>query len=162
MSCKLCAIKRAHVVYHKLLAKSLPKGRLKTEHFNRLYALVQRQHKNGRSFEETHERFIMVYGNKAASKKTIKMWYDALNPDCRRSTRRGVQTPKARPSKSSSMSKIDDVLSNIRCTIKRQNIPGQPYPRFSKHLVDARYVFFNIYHHPSHFFVMDTFNEDIQ
>ena len=60
------------------------------------------------------------------------------------------------------MNNVDDVLSNMRCAIGRQNLPGLGSPEFFKHVADSHYVFFYECYHPSHFFIMDTFNEDVQ
>ena len=160
---KLCAQQMIYIK-HKLLAKSLPRGGLNIEQFNRLYALFEREYKKGKRFEEIAERFFVIYGKKAVSASTIKTWYDAFDLNGRRSARRVVQAPE-RVATPRPMSNIVDTQSSIRCVFNplestmRTDVSNMI---FSPHVVDSRYGFYHCIMRLSPFFVVDTFHGDVQ
>ena len=155
---------RTIYIKHKLLAKSLPRGGLNIEQFNRLYAVFKREYKKGKRFEEIVKRFFMIYGKKAASANTIKTWYNAFDSDGRRSTRRAVQAPE-RAATPRPMSNLVETDSSIRCVFKplEDSMHIDVWRlHFSQHVVDSRYIFYHDTERLSHFYVVDTYHEDVQ
>ena len=138
-----------------LIAKSLPRDQLDDEQFKRLYALVECEYEKGKRFEEIAERFFMIYGKKAVSVDTLKTWYDSLE-----STRQSVQAPEW---SATSMPKSNyvDTQSSIRCLYK-QIIANAQCLALSPRVIDSRYVFCHDAERLSHFFVVDTFHDDVQ
>ena len=138
-----------------LIAKSLPRDQLDDEQFKRLYALVECEYEKGKRFEEIAERFFMIYGKKAVSVDTLKTWYDSLE-----STRQSVQAPEW---SATSMPKSNyvDTQSSVRCVLN-YFIAAYRDIAFSPRFIDTRYVFCHEAERSSHFFVVDTFHDDVQ
>ena len=106
----------------------------------------------------------MGYGAKTVSKKILKTWHDGFNENRRKSTRRSVQAPEP-PATSPSMINAVDVLSTIRCSFKHQEIlRDTPHYHLStaRKAVDSCYLFLHVLYHLWHFYVLDTFNDDVQ
>ena len=161
MACKLCAYMYSCTRIIYFLANTLPKGQLADDQFRRLYALVEHEYKQGKSFDSILERFHMIYGTKAVDKETIKTWYDGLEADRRESTIQSAQPPAS--AAASSISRSVYTLASIRGTIKLSEVPHNFYfGDAASRSIDDRYLFLHATDESSCFYVMDTFNDDIQ
>ena len=103
----------------------------------------------------------MIYGTKAVDKETIKSWYDALEAINRDSALQSQQMTVAEAT--SSISRSIYTLVSIRCTIKPSEV-AHCFKSGSAGLrsIDDRYLFLHATDESSCFYVMDTFNDDIQ
>ena len=101
----------------------------------------------------------MIYGTKAVDKETIKSWYDALEAINRDSALQSQQLTVAEAT--SSISRSIYTLASIRCTIKLSEVPHNFYGAGLRS-IDDRYLFLHATDESSCFYVMDTFNDDIQ
>ena len=125
--------------------------------------LVKYEYGQGKCFDEILKRFHMIYGTKAVDKKTIKSWYDALKANARNSAPQSQQSPES--AAPSSISRSIYSLASVRCTIKLSDWLGRYDVSFVAHAlraIDDRHLIFHIRLEYSCFYVVDTFNDDIQ
>ena len=107
----------------------------------------------------------MIYGNKAVDKETIKAWYDALEADRNETTLQSQQSQEVAVPPPISRSLY--TTASIRCTIERSKLKvftDRDYDdiNFATRTIDDRYLVFHVLGRQDHFYVVDTFNDDIQ
>ena len=105
----------------------------------------------------------MIYGTKAADKETIESWYEALKANARDSALQSQQSSES--AATSSISRSIYTLASIRCTIKLSgelNDFGFSLIQSLSRAIDDRHLFFNVLPGSSCFYIVDTFNDDVQ